>query len=85
MTLSYLAWLSLLAIFVYLISQDANIIDYIYLWSERVRSWYMRATTWAKVHPKSPWMVLHIRKQSDKNAKILAKELGLDKNEDWHE
>ena len=85
MPISFPVWTVVFAIVAYVIAIDDNILLFLTLYWKRVRILLSEAILKVKIHPETPWMEMTINKNAELNAKIIAKELGLDKNDDWNE
>lgn len=75
--------ISLWTIF-YVASIDDNVPIFLNLAGKWVQSRASMAITWVKVYHKFPWEWHRVSKNADRNARELAKALGLDENEDWN-
>ncbi len=85
MSLPFSLWTVLLATLIYIVSVDNNVPLFLALLLKRVRISVRSAYLWFVVNPEMPWVELQIMKNAEMNAKLIAKELGLDKNDDWNE
>lgn len=81
MSLAASVWLGLIGIVFYVYSVDPNVQDYlglllVQLGQKRRRLFY--SLLWNPRHPWVQWRIKHLATQnSEKNARILAKELGM--------
>lgn len=80
-----MVWVTLITVFTYAASRDSNVITYLFLLSERLHSSVLGLKYHLTQNPDHIWVRLRIRKNADKDARKLSKELGLDKNKDWYD
>jgi hypothetical protein len=80
-----MVWVTLIAVFTYAASRDSNVITYLFLLSERLRSLLLKVKYYLTQNPDHFWVRWRISKNADKDARKLSKELGLDKNKDWYD
>jgi hypothetical protein len=66
-------------------SIDDNVPLFLALLLKGVKTSVRKAYLWFAVNPEMPWVESGINKNAELNAKAIAKELGLDKNNDWYE
>ncbi len=77
--------MTLIAVFTYAVSRDFNVITYLFLLSEWLRSSVLGLKYYLTQNPDHFWVRWIISKNADKNSRKLSKELGLDKNKDWYD
>lgn len=85
MSLPTSLWTILLATLLYMASIDDNVPLFLALLLKGVKTSVRKAYLWFAVNPEMPWVESGINKNAELNAKTIAKELGLDKNNDWYE
>lgn len=76
MDIATLAWFSIAACIVYLVSQDNSILTGLVLFSKNTNIWLTRQWFRIRYHPDSPWVRYAIKRNSDKLAKQLMEEYG---------
>lgn len=74
MTPSLLVWLTLGAFLVYIVSQDANVYDWLVLKSRHFWVWFQRQWFRIRHHPDSPLVRFEIKRNSERLAREILKE-----------
>ena len=71
---STLTWLIVGCFLVYLVSQDANVIEWLILQSRVFRIWLERQWFKIRYNPDSPWVRYEIYRNAEKLAREIMKE-----------
>ena len=74
MSMATLTWFVVGAILVYVVTQDANVYDWLVLQSKRLRLEAERLWFRVRYHPDSPWIRYEIKRNADKMAREIMKE-----------
>jgi hypothetical protein len=75
MTPATLTWFVIGAVLVYVVAQDGNVYDWLVLQSKVVRVWAERQWYKLRYHPDSPWVRYEIKRNSEKLARAIQKEI----------
>lgn len=74
MSTAALTWFVVGAFLVYIVTQDANVYDWLVLQSKRLRLEAERLWFRVRYHPDSPWVRYEIKRNADKLAAEFLKE-----------
>lgn len=74
MSTATLTWFVVGAFLVYVVTQDANVYDWLVLQSKRLRLEAERLWFRVRYHPDSPWVRYEIKRNADRLAKEFLKE-----------
>lgn len=74
MTTATLTWFVVGAFLVYIVTQDANVYDWLVLQSKRLRLEAERLWFRVRYHPDSPWVRYEIKRNADRLAEEFLKE-----------
>jgi len=70
-----LVWITLVACLAYIVAIDANVLTGLYLASKVIKIWLQRQWFLVRYNPGSPWVRYAIKRNSEKLAKQLMKEM----------
>lgn len=65
------AWITVGAYILYLVAQDGNVYEWIFLQSKSLRIWLVRQWFRIRYNPDSPW----VRYEIERNARRIAEEI----------
>lgn len=74
MSTATLTWFVVGAFLIYVVTQDANVYDWLVLQSKRLKLEMERAWFRVRYHPDSPWVRYEIKRNADRLAAEFIKE-----------
>ena len=75
MSLATLTWFTIGACIVYAVAVDENVFPWLVLQSKLLKVWVERQWYRIRYHPDSPWVRYEIKRNSDKLAREIMKEI----------
>jgi uncharacterized membrane protein len=75
MNIATLTWFTIGACLVYAVAVDENVFPWLVLQSKLVKVWAERQWFRVRYHPDSPWVRFEIKRNADKLAREIIKEI----------
>jgi hypothetical protein len=75
MNLATLTWFTIAACLVYAVAVDENVFPWLVLQSKLLKVWLERQWYRLRYHPDSPWVRYEIKRNSEKLAREIMKEI----------
>jgi len=85
MSTSFLIWLTIVGFLSYVLYRDPNVTAYILLQNQNFSAKLGRLKYFITNNPNFFWVRWRISRNTDRAARNLGRDLGVDKNKDWHD